>query len=147
MWPSDELLPEWHFRERQLPCARRYLVVWGLLGHLIPTDPLADLRPGLPAQALRSGLNGLAQHAELLNGVVLRARRNQPTAIIAGQGDDPVQVQGDGPPPSPVVPDDRADPVEPDRARLVTVANRVGRAQVQDVLCVLLVQFDNLKLC
>ena len=103
----------------------RRLVMRGLLGHLVPTDPLADFRPGLPAQALRSGLDRFAQHGELLDSVMLPARRNQPPAITVGQSDDVVQIQGNGPPPSPVVPDDRADPVEADRARLVTIPDRV----------------------
>ena len=77
---------------------------------------------------------------------MLTAVGNEPLAVAAGQIGDAVQVQGGGPPPPPVIPHDRADPVEPDRARLVTVAHRVGRAQVQDVLHVLLVQFNDLKL-
>src|SRR5215475_799632 len=95
-----------------------------LLGYLVPTQPLAHFRPGLPAQALRSGLGSLAQHSELLDRIMLPARRNQPLAITAGQGGDAVQIQGNGPPPPPVVPNDRADPAEPDRARLVTVSDR-----------------------
>src|SRR6266480_5111662 len=94
-------------------------VVGGLLGLLVPADPLAHPGPGPPAQALRGGLDGLAQHPELLDGVVLPARGNQPLTVTAGQGGDAVQVQGDGPPPPPVVPDERADPAEPDRSWLV----------------------------
>src|SRR5215831_12386174 len=98
----------------------RALVMRGFLGHLVPTDPLAHFRPGLPAQALRNGLDSFAQHSKLLDSGMLPARRNQPLAITAGQSDDVVQIQGNGPPPAPVVPDDRADPVEADRARLVS---------------------------
>src|SRR5215469_17616430 len=118
----------------------RRLVMRGFLGYLVPADPFAHFRPGLPAQALRSGLDSFAQRSELLDSGMLPARRNQPLAITAGQGGDAVQIQGDGPPPAPVVPDDRADPAKPDRARLVSFPDRVGRTQVQHVLCVLLVQ-------
>src|SRR5215831_14324594 len=124
----------------------RRLVMRGLLVYLVPADPLAHFRPGLPAQALRSGLNSLAQLSELLDSLMLPARGDQPLTITAGQGGDVGQVQGHRPPPPPVVPDDRADPAEPDRARLVTIPDRVRRAQVQHVLRVLLVQLDDLQL-
>src|SRR5215467_449500 len=126
-------------------CRSGRLVMRGLLGYLVPADPLAHFRPGLPAQALRSGLDSLAQLSELLDSLMLPARGDQPLTITAGQGGDVGQVQGNGPPPPPVVPDDRADPAEPDRARLITLTDRVGRAQVQHVLCVLLVQLDDLE--
>jgi tetratricopeptide (TPR) repeat protein len=60
------------------------LMMRGLLGCLVPTDPLAHFRPGLPAQALRSGVDSFAQHGELLDSVMFPAVRDQPLAITAG---------------------------------------------------------------
>src|SRR5215469_18974158 len=78
--------------------------------------------------------------------MVLPANWDKPPAITADQGGYAVQVQGHCPPPTPVIRHYRADPVEPDGAWLVTVADRISRAQVQDVLRVLLVQLNDLKL-
>src|SRR6516165_1920583 len=42
--------PSWRPRPATGPAAEPVLVVRGLLGLLVPADPLAHLRPGLPAQ-------------------------------------------------------------------------------------------------
>src|SRR5215469_1431626 len=78
----------WRTRPTAGPTAEPVLVVRGLLGFLVPADPLTHLRPGLPTQALGSGLGGLAEYSELPDGVVFPARGNQPLPITAGQGRD-----------------------------------------------------------
>src|SRR5436190_7945945 len=106
-------------RRRKTAVARgatptRRSLVPHLLRQLIPLDAVAHLRSQLPTQALRNVIGVTPQKAGLLDGIVRRRRRDEPSQIARRVLHDPIEVHRHGPPPSPVLADDPADPIEAD---------------------------------
>src|SRR5687768_3964480 len=97
-----------------------------LLGELVPADPLPDQRPEAPATGLRDALGLRQKHAELLDRVERRRGRHEVASVARRERPDPLEVARDGPPPSPVVAHDLAEPSEPDRAGSFTGTHGVG---------------------
>src|SRR3989442_6479046 len=122
------------------------LVVGVLLGHPIPALSVTDPRPQLPADALRCRIGHCRNLVYLGDRVVSSVCRDEARAISADLLFDSQQVAGHRPPPSPVVGDEPADPVERDRPRLVALSDGERGQQVDDVLLILLIELDNLQL-